>query len=64
VKLKYIIALIVLMLAVVIMVQNAQVVTLRFLFWKVSVSRIVLLLFTLLIGFAWGFLTAKLAGRR
>lgn len=50
-------------LLLIVLSQNAQVVTLRFLLWKFSASQIILTLFTLLIGFAVGFIVAK-AGRR
>jgi hypothetical protein len=36
------------------------VVTLRVLFWQVSVSQVILLLMTLVLGFVLGFLAAKL----
>ena len=45
--------------------QNIQVVTVSFLFWEMSMSRAVLILFTLLIGFVIGwFLNSYLSYRR
>ncbi len=45
-------------LFVVVAVQNATTVSLRFLFWEVSSSLLVWLIGSLAIGFAVGFLTA------
>lgn len=47
-------------LITVVIVQNTQVVTLRLLFWDLSMSRILLLTFAVLTGFAMGVLVAKL----
>ncbi|MFH1754975.1 MAG: LapA family protein [Candidatus Latescibacterota bacterium] len=44
--------------------QNSEVVTVRFLLWESSLSRIVLLLITLAIGIIIGFVLAKLPRRR
>ncbi|MFH2055201.1 MAG: LapA family protein [bacterium] len=49
-----------LLLALIIIVQNAQAVTLRFLFWEFSLSQILLTIFCLLLGFIVG----SLAGWR
>jgi len=62
-KFKTILALVVLVLAVVIIVQNTQVVTYRALLWSVSVSQIILLPAALLLGFLIGFLVGKASGR-
>jgi len=42
-------------LFVIIVLQNTQVVDIRFLFWQLSMSRIILLLFSLVVGFAGGY---------
>ena len=47
-------------LIIVVIFQNTQVTTLRFLFWDLSMSRILLLTFAVLSGFAMGVLVAKL----
>ncbi|MDD4294303.1 MAG: LapA family protein [Candidatus Omnitrophica bacterium] len=39
--------------------QNTQVVTIRILFWQISMSRIILLGITLLVGMVLGFFVAK-----
>lgn len=52
-------------LALIFLAQNIQVVTVSFLFWEVSMSRAVLLFFSLLIGFIIGwFLNSYLSYRK
>lgn len=46
-------------LLVIILVQNTQVVSVQFLFWNISMSRIILILFVFLIGFGSGYLVKK-----
>ncbi|MBU0683145.1 MAG: LapA family protein [Candidatus Omnitrophica bacterium] len=41
------------------MIQNTQVVSIRFLFWKLSMSRIILLTLVMFIGFLIGFFVRK-----
>jgi len=48
----------------IILLQNTQVVEIRLLFWKISMSRIIVLLLTLLVGFVFGFLVAKRQNRQ
>ena len=48
------------LLIVIVIVQNSETVTLRFLFWQLSMSRILLLTFAVLSGFTLGVLVAKL----
>ena len=43
------------LLLLVLALQNAQVVTIHFLFWKTSMSLVVMLLLVILIGVAIGF---------
>ena len=54
-KAKSIIAVILLIFVLVIIFQNTEVVSFRFLFWQISMSRIVWLLLVLLIGFVAGY---------
>jgi uncharacterized integral membrane protein len=63
-KLKVIVVLVILALLLIILFQNTQVVTLRLLFWKISMSQILWTSTVLLIGFACGFGVAKLSGPR
>ena len=51
-------------LAFIVLLQNAQVVALRFLFWSVETSQIFLVVLMLAFGFILGFVTGKLCGRR
>ena len=52
-------------LALIFLAQNIQVVTVSFLFWEISMSRAVLIFFTLLIGFIIGwFLNSYLSYRK
>ena len=46
-------------LLLIILLQNTQVVSVRFLFWKLSMSRIILLPLILLIGFIIGFFVGR-----
>ncbi|MFQ5839774.1 MAG: lipopolysaccharide assembly protein LapA domain-containing protein [Candidatus Methylomirabilales bacterium] len=63
-KLKTIVAVVLAALALVIFVQNTQVVTLRFLFWDLMMSRIILIPLFILIGFVLGYVVATMRGRR
>ncbi len=46
-------------LFLIIFLQNTQVVSVQFLFWKISMSRIILLPLMIIIGFIAGFLTSR-----
>jgi uncharacterized integral membrane protein len=63
-KAKVIVVLVVLVLALIILVQNTQIVTFRLLFWSAEISQLLLVLLTLALGFVLGFLVAKLTGRK
>ena len=39
----------------IILLQNTQVVTIQLLFWQINMSRIILLLLTMLVGFILGY---------
>jgi len=43
-----------------VLLQNTQVVSVRFLFWQISMSRIILLPLILLVGFIAGFITGRI----
>ncbi|MFH1876604.1 MAG: LapA family protein [Candidatus Omnitrophota bacterium] len=47
-------------LFLVILLQNTQVVVINLLFWKISMSQVVLLPIVLVIGLAIGFIVARL----
>ncbi len=54
----------VLLLGFILVVQNTEVVSVRFLFWELSMSRIILLSGSIVLGFVAGFIVAKLTGRK
>ncbi len=58
-KTKTIIILILALLFVIIVLQNTQVVPIQFLFWKISMSRIILIPFFTLIGVIIGLLVPR-----
>ena len=49
----------ILTLLAILLLQNTQVVTLRFLFWRISMSQIILIPLVLGLGFVIGFLVGK-----
>ncbi|MFH1279035.1 MAG: lipopolysaccharide assembly protein LapA domain-containing protein [Candidatus Eisenbacteria bacterium] len=61
---KRILLLIFSLLALLVLVQNTNVVTVRLLFWSKPMSQVVLVLLTLVVGFLAGYLTAKIASPR
>ena len=58
-KFKTIIALILIALFLVIVIQNVEVVEIKFLFWTIIMSRIIFIPLIMLIGFILGFFVAK-----
>jgi uncharacterized integral membrane protein len=60
---KVIAIIVISILALIILLQNMATVTFSLLFWKVEVSQLLLVVIMLVIGYALGFLTAKL-GRK
>jgi len=63
-KPKIIIITIVILTLMIILLQNTQVVTVRLFFWKVSMSQIILISLTLLIGFVIGFIFTTVLSKR
>ena len=63
-KPKIIIILILIVLSLVILLQNTEVVEFQILFWKLAMSRIILISFVLISGFIIGYLVAKLENKR
>ena len=59
-KPKTIIVTLLILLCLIVLLQNTQVVTMRFLFWEMSISRIFLLPVLVIFGFIIGYVTAKL----
>jgi len=58
-KTKHIVGIVVFVLIAIFLIQNTQVVTLRFYFWQLSMSQIILLPLTMLIGIAIGYIIAR-----
>ena len=58
-KPKVIVGIILGVLLLIFLLQNTQVVSIRFLFWKLSMSRIILLPIVMFIGIAIGFFVGK-----
>jgi uncharacterized integral membrane protein len=63
-KVKMIVVFVAMLFALIILVQNTQVVAFRLLFWSAEISQLLLVLLTLALGFVLGFLVAKLTGRK
>ena len=59
-NLKGVIILVLVVLCLVVFFQNTEVVTFKLFFWELSMSRIVLLLFTLIVGIIIGYVIATL----
>ncbi len=63
-KPKLIAFLVILALVLVVTFQNTREVVVYFLFWSARTNQILLILIMLIFGFALGFLTGKLTGRK
>lgn len=63
-KPKTIIVLILLALFLIILLQNTKVVKIQLLFWKIGMSRIIMLPITLFLGIVIGFIIGKTKKRR
>ncbi len=63
-KPKTVIVLALFVLFLVVLFQNTQVVTLRLLFWEISMSQILLTSLTMLIGSVSGYIVAEVLGAR
>jgi uncharacterized integral membrane protein len=61
---KVIAIIVIAVLALIILLQNMATVTFSLFFWKVEVSQLLLVLIMLVIGYALGFLTAKLGNKK
>jgi len=63
-KTKTIIILVLVVLFLVIAIQNTEAVLFQVLFWKISISRIILIPLLLLAGFIIGFLAAEVLKKK
>ena len=59
-KTKTILILVLIVLAVVLVIQNSAMVEFQIFFWKIIMSRIIFMVGLLVVGFALGFLLARL----
>ena len=59
-KIKTILFLILIVVFIIVVLQNTQTVTLRFLFWQIHASRIILLPMFAVVGFIAGYIVAKM----
>jgi len=55
---------VVVLVGFILVIQNTDVVTVRFLVWELSMSRIILLSGAIMVGFFAGYTVAKLAGQK
>jgi uncharacterized integral membrane protein len=62
-KPKVVVLLVIALLALLVIAQNAQYVNFRFLFWSVMTTQIFLIVLMIAFGFLMGFLVGKLTGR-
>jgi uncharacterized integral membrane protein len=58
-KPKFIIILILALLAVIFVIQNSDMVTIKLFFWSISMNQIIMILGLLLVGFLIGFLVTR-----
>ena len=63
-KAKTYVLLISIVLAIILLVQNAQIVTFKVFFWKIEMSGIIMFLLILILGFIAGFVSAKLIEKK
>lgn len=61
---KTLVVAVLVVLSLVILFQNTQTVTLKFLFWQVTVSRIILIPLFVGMGFMMGYVAAKVGKRK
>ncbi|MBI4962847.1 MAG: LapA family protein [Desulfomonile tiedjei] len=61
---KVIAALVAIGVYLIILAQNTEIVTVKLLFWEASMSRIILMTITGMIGFIIGYLFARFSGGR
>jgi uncharacterized integral membrane protein len=58
-KVQTVVILVLAALLIIILIQNVEVVTLKFLFWEISMSRILFIPIIMVIGFILGFFAGK-----
>lgn len=63
-KPKTIVIIVLIAIFVLLIVQNFQVLTFRFLFWKISMSRAIFIPLIWMVGFVLGYLFAKMRKKK
>ena len=63
-KPKTIVSFVIIVVLLVIFFQNTQIVSFRIFFWKISMSQIILIPLTMIIGLVLGYVIGKLTGNR
>ncbi|UCF30522.1 MAG: LapA family protein [bacterium] len=63
-KAKTIVFLTLLSLSLVLLLQNAQVVSVKFFFWEISMSRVIMFPLLILLGFALGYVAGTTGKKR
>ena len=63
-KVKTIVITMGLVLLFIVLLQNTQIVTVKLFFWEMSMSRIILIFFVMLIGFVLGYVLSKMGHKR
>jgi uncharacterized integral membrane protein len=58
-QIKLIVVIVLVILAVILIIQNSGMVTFKIFFWKISMSRIIMMSLLLLVGFVLGLLAAS-----
>ena len=61
---RYVVASLLVLLLLVFVVQNTEVVAIRFLVWEFQASRVILITLTALTGFVCGYLVGRVGRRR
>ena len=64
VKPKIVLASVLAVLMVVLVIQNTEVVAIKFLFWEFAMSRVILILLATMTGFVCGYVVARITGTR
>lgn len=59
-KPKVIIILVLIVVFLIVILQNTQVIEFQMLFWKIEMSRIIVITFMMLLGFVLGYLVARM----
>lgn len=62
-RLKAIVVVIVIVLVLIVLIQNAHVTTINILFWRLEMSQVLVVIFSVALGFVLGLLS-KFPGRR